>query len=429
MPDEPINVGILGYGVVGSGTYRLLTDNATAIARRAGGPIVVRRVADVDWARQRDVYPPDELRTTDAHEVLDDPDVHIVVEAIGGTTPARDYLLTAIRSGKSVVTSNKELMAKHGSEIMDAAKEARVDVEFEGSAGGAIPVVRSLKESLEVNHITEIIGILNGTTNYILTRMTAEGLAFEDALADAKRLGYAEADPTDDIEGHDAAYKIAILASIAFARRIDIEEVHREGISRVSPEDIRYAAGMGYAIKLLAIAKNGEHDIDVRVHPALVPHSHPLASVNDVFNAVLIRGSACDQIMLYGRGAGGMPTGSAVVADVVSAARNIRHGAAGRVVCTCEGRAHVRPPSEIQTRNYLRLAVKDRPGVIGAIATIFGEERVSIESVVQKGTLGASAEIVWVTHAVAERAFRSALSRIEGLPVVERVCGAIRVES
>jgi homoserine dehydrogenase len=429
MSSDAINVGLLGYGVVGCGAYRVLTDNAASIARRAAGPIIVRRIADIDWQRERDVWPPEGLRTTDAKAVIDDPDVHILVEVIGGTEPAREFVLAAIRRGKSIVTSNKELMAKHGSEILDAAKDAHVDVEFEGSAGGAIPVVRSLKESLEADHITEIVGILNGTTNYILTRMTADGLPFEQALANAKELGYAEPDPTNDIEGHDPAYKIAILASIAFGKRIDIDQVYREGISHIAPEDIDYAEGMGYAIKLLAIAKNGEDDIDVRVHPALLPHDHPLASVNDVFNAVLIRGRACDQIMLYGRGAGGLPTGTAVVADIVSAARNIRHGAAGRVVCTCEGQAAIRPPADVQSRNYLRLAVKDRPGVMGAIATIFGEESVSIESVVQKGSLGDSAEIVWVTHAVTGHAFRSALDRIGKLPVVERICSAIRVEA
>lgn len=428
MEQEQINVGILGYGIVGSGTYRILCGNAESIAQRAGGPVTVTRVADIDWEREREVMPPQALRSTEATDVINDPNVHIVVETIGGVAPAREYVLEAIRSGKGVVTSNKELMAKHGSEILDAAEEVPVDVEFEGSAGGGIPIIRSLKEGLEGNTIHEVVGILNGTTNYILTRMTEGSESFDDALSEAQKLGYAEADPWADVEGDDAAYKIAILAAIAFGKRINIADVPREGITKISPADIRHASEMGYVIKLLAIAKNAGGQIEVRVHPALVPKSHPLAAVSDVFNAVLVRGDAVGDVMLYGRGAGSLPTGSAVVGDIISIARNIRNGAMGRVVCTCQGHATMKPMGDVETRKYVRMAVRDQPGVMGKIATIFGEEKVSINSVIQKRSEGTVAEIVWETHLVAESAFQAALRRISDLDVVVATSSVIRVQ-
>jgi homoserine dehydrogenase len=428
MEQEQINVGILGYGVVGSGAYRILQDNAEGVAQRAGGPVRVTRVADIDWEREREIMPPESLQTAAAAEVISDPNVHIVVETIGGVSPAREYVLEAIGSGKAVVTANKELMAKHGAEILDAAAAVPVDVEFEGSAGGGIPIIRSLKESLEGNTIHEIVGILNGTTNYILTRMSESGESFDEALGEAQKLGYAEADPWADVEGDDAAYKIAILAAIAFGKRINIADVPREGISKITPSDIRYAAEMGYVIKLLAIAKDGGGQTEVRVHPALVPNTHPLAAVSDVFNAVLVRGDAVGDVMLYGRGAGSLPTGSAIVGDIISIARNIRNDSMGRVPCTCRGHAAMRPMGEVETRKYVRMAVRDQPGVMGKIATIFGEEKVSINSVIQKRSEGAVAEIVWETHLVPESAFRTALRRISDLDVVVATSSVIRVQ-
>ncbi|MFQ5808563.1 MAG: homoserine dehydrogenase [Armatimonadota bacterium] len=428
MGCEQINVGILGYGVVGGGAYRILHDNAEAIAQRAGCPVTVTRVADLDWEREREVMPPESAQTTDAAEVINDPNVHIVVETIGGVSPAREYVLEAIGNGKAVVTANKELMAKHGAEILDAAAAAPVDVEFEGSAGGGIPIIRSLKESLEGNTVREIVGILNGTTNYILTRMTEGGESFDEALSQAQALGYAEADPWADVEGDDAAYKIAILAAIAFGKRINIADVPREGISKITPADIQYASEMGYVIKLLAIARDEDGETEVRVHPALVATSHPLGAVGDVFNAVLVRGDAVGDVMLYGRGAGALPTGSAIVGDIISIARNIRNGCMGRVACACQGHATMRPMGEVETRKSVRMAVRDEPGVMGNIATIFGDENVSINSVIQRRSEGEVAEIVWETHLVSESAFQAALRRISDLDVVVATSSVIRVQ-
>lgn len=428
MPNE-VRVGILGFGVVGGGTYQVLTDNAEPIRRRLGCPLTVARVADVDWERPRPITVPDQLRTTDAAAITAADDIDIVVETIGGVSPAREFVLDAIAHGKSVVTSNKELIARHGSEILDAAAAAGVDVEFEGAVAGTIPIIRALKEGLEANRILEVSGILNGTTNYILTRMTQEHLPFAEVLAEAQRLGYAEADPTNDVEGIDAKYKIAILAAIAFGYRVDVDSIYAEGISQVAPADIQYAWEMGYAIKLLASARrvNGGEELDVRVHPALVPHSHPLAQVNGVFNAVWVVGEACGEVMFYGRGAGSLPTGNAVAGDVIDCARNIVAGTRNRVPCTCAGPATLVPMGETRSQTYVRMIVRDRPGVLGSIATILGQEDVSIQSVVQRGTSGEAAEIVWIMHKGEDRKLRSALGAISQLGIVDQVCNVIRV--
>ena len=426
---DSIKVGIIGFGIVGSGTYRTLTCNAESIASRAGVPIVVAKVADIDWSRQRDCDVPAAVRTTDAMAMINDPEIDIVVETIGGVKPALDFVLAAINNGKSVVTPNKELIARHGHEILALAAQKSVDVQFEGSVGGVIPIIRSLKESLEADRIYEVIGIVNGTTNYILTRMTQEGLDFDSALAEAQNLGYAEADPTNDIEGYDARYKIAILAAIAFGMNVSLDDIYVEGITKIAPQDIAYAESMGYVIKLLAIARRGADDrIEARVHPALLRKTHPLANVNGPFNAIFVRGEGCDEIMLYGRGAGGWPTGVAVAGDVLDCARNILRGASGRVLCTCEAPAQVLPMSDIETKSYLRMRVKDRPGVLGSIATIFGTEGVSIASVHQSATDGELAEIVWVTHKNEEKLLQSALDAISRLAIVEEVASSLRVE-
>ncbi len=428
MPREEVRVGILGFGIVGGGTYEVLRRNADSIARRVGVPVRVARIADIDWSRERDMDVPEELRSTDAAEVYAADDIDIVVETIGGVEPATKFVLAAIANGKSVVTSNKEMMAKRGAEILDAAAEAGVDVEFEGAVGGTIPIIRALKESLEANRIEEVTGILNGTTNYILTRMTDEGSDYAEVLADAQALGYAEADPTNDVEGIDAKYKIAILAAIAFGHRISYDDIFSEGITKITAADIDYATEMGYAIKLLATARRTGEQLDVRVHPALVPKQHPLAQVNGVFNAVWVVGDACDEVMLYGRGAGALPTGSAVAGDVLDCARNILSGTRSRVPCTCEGAALLMPMEDVATRNYVRMRVKDRPGVMGSIATIFGQESVSIESVVQRGgSENGLAEIVWIMHEGPERELHSALRAICELGIVDEVCSVLRV--
>ncbi len=427
MRDGIIQIGILGAGVVGGGLYRILQENADHIRRAAEVAIEVAAVCDVDWERPRDFSVPPDLRTTDAYEIINDPDIDIIVEAIGGSEAALDYVTAAIQAGKSVVTPNKEMIARHGERILTLAAQHEVDVQFEGSVGGVIPVLRSLKESLASAQIDQIIGIVNGTTNYILTEMTEAGTRFAEVLAAAQREGYAEADPTADIEGTDAVNKLAILAALAFGARVPVEEIYREGISQITPTDIDYARQMGYVIKLLAIGTRDGDQLELRVHPALLPVQHPLAAVRGVFNAIFISGPECGEVMLYGRGAGALPTGTAVAGDVIDCARNIVHGSQGRTPCSCEGEANLRPMGEIESSAYVRMSVTDQPGVLGRIATLLGRESVSIESVIQKSSGNEVAEIVWVMHKGPERHLQAALRAIEKLDVVEQICSVIRV--
>lgn len=423
-----IQVGLLGLGTVGSGVMQVLEENREAITVKAGGPIQVKRILVRDRNKARAVAVDPDLLTTDVREILDDPEIDIVCELIGGTEVAYRYVCEALSRNKHVVTANKELMARHGHAILAEAAARRLDVYFEGAVAGGIPIIRPLKVDLAANRITRVVGILNGTTNYILTCMATEGKSFSEALAEAQRLGYAEPDPTYDIEGRDAAYKIAILAAIAFRAQVDVDRVFHEGITRISPRDIAYARELGFVIKLLAIARDDGEALDVRVHPALVPQAHPLAAVNGVFNAVLLHGNAVGDVMFFGRGAGARPTGSAVVGDLIEVARNIRFHATGRIPCVCVPGRPMRHITEVCTECYLRMLVADRPGVIAAIAGVLGENQVSIDSVVQKGTQGDAAEIVWVTHPAPEANLRRALSGIERLPVVREVCNVIRVE-
>ena len=430
MSKSEVKVGILGFGIVGCGAYRVLTDNAADIAQRVGVPVTVAQVCDIDWSREREIMPPEAARTSDAYAIINDPDIDIVIETIGGTKPATKFILDAIAAGKCVVTSNKEMMARDGQEILALAAEKGVDVQFEGAVGGVIPIIRALKESLAASRLDNVVGIVNGTTNYILTKMSQEGKQYADVLAEAQALGYAEANPTADVEGIDAANKIAILAAIAFGLRVEVDSVYREGITKLTAQDIRYADRMGYVIKLLAIAKRGEDDeLELRVHPAFLPKAHPLASVNGVFNAIFVHGEACDDVMLYGRGAGSLPTGAAVAGDAVDCARNVLLGATGRVPCTCTGAARVKPIAEVETSVYIRMRVSDRPGVMGTIATIFGQEGVSIQSVIQEASISDGvAEIVWVVHKGPEQHMRNALASIEQLGIVEAIPSVIRVE-
>ncbi len=428
MPSRDINVAILGFGTVGSGTYKVLVEHADEIERRTGCRIKVTKVADLDWTRPRSILPDESIRTTDAMAAVTDPSIDIVVETIGGVKAARELVLAAIEHGKGVATSNKVLMARHGGEILDLAKERGVDVFFEGAVAGGIPLIRPLKESLEANEIRQIMGILNGTTNYILTRMTADGAEFDSALAEAQARGYAEADPTDDVQGHDAAYKIAILAAIAFGSRVPVDQVYREGITGVTQADIRYAREMDRVVKLLAIAKADGEAIQVRVHPTLLPKEHPLAAVGDVFNAVWVYGDAVGEVMFYGRGAGSMPTGSAVASDVIDIARNVARGAMARYSCTCSHHYPLQDIGEVITKYYLRTTVADRPGVLGQMATILGNHAVSIESVIQKGTRGRVAEVVWMTHPVRGDDLLHAVEHLRAVSTVKSVDSVIRVE-
>jgi homoserine dehydrogenase len=360
-------------------------------------------------------------------EVIDDPDVDIVCELMGGSEPAGSLILAAFDRDKPVVTANKELLSTRGRELFDASDAKGLDLYFEAAVAGGIPLVRPLKESLTGERLTRIIGIVNGTTNYVLTRMSEDGKSFAEALGEAQRLGYAEADPTSDVAGHDAAAKCAILASIAFNARVVAGDVYREGIGTVTTEDIEFARRLGYVVKLLAIAELHEERIAARVHPAMIPSDHPLAAVREAFNGVFVEGPNVGELMFYGRGAGGEPTATAVVGDLVSVARNLLAGTRG-VGCTCFLERTVRPMSEMEGQYYILLRVEDRPGVLAEIASVFGRNEVSIKSVWQEGT-GADAQLVFVTHRAREGSFQQAVTELGGVRAVEEVRSILRVEA
>ncbi len=426
MSSDELRIGLLGCGTVGSAVVRLLRTNGEEIRRRIGTSLRVTRVAVAHPEKSRGLLFDPGVLTGDAEEVVADARVDVVAEVMGGVEPARTLLLDAIERGKSVVTANKQLIARHGPELFTAAARAGVDLRLEASVGGGLPVIQPLKESLAANRILEVTGILNGTTNYILTKMAEEGWEFGQALEDAQRRGFAEADPTDDIDGHDAAAKLAILATIAFHMPVRADDVYREGIRRISPQDIEFARELGFTVKLLAIARELQGRVEAHVHPAFVPRAHPLAAIRNELNAVFVRGDFAGEVMTVGRGAGGEPTASAVVADLIDVARNHRAGAHGRVGWSTLAPRPLRPMEETASPFYLVMQVTDRPGVFARIATIFGEEGVSIASVVQKSR-GQIADIVMVTHTALEAQMRRVLSRIEGLDVVRTVRNAIRV--
>jgi homoserine dehydrogenase len=422
---DRVRVGILGCGNVGSALVRLLDENADLISRRAGVRLEPLRIAVRNLSKERDVTLAPGILTNDAESVVTDPDVDLVVETIGGVEPARTLLLTALKSGKPVVTANKELLANFGEELFEAAESAGVDLLFEASVAGGIPLMRPLRESLAGERIRRVMGIVNGTTNYILTRMTEEGSSFAEALGEAQELGYAERDPTADIEGFDAAAKAAIIASIAFGARVVAGDVYREGITQVSGDDIAAAHELGYVVKLLAVADEVDGHVGVRVHPAMVPADHPLASVRGSYNAVFIEGDAVGQLMLLGRGAGGGPTASAVLGDIIDAAKNLRSGSRGATV----GQLHkvpIQPIDETSSQFYVSLDAADRPGVLAKIANVFGTHHVSIQSMQQKGK-GAEARLIFVTHLAREASMTATIHEVRELDVVERVGSVLRV--
>ncbi|GAB6274180.1 MAG: homoserine dehydrogenase [Peptococcaceae bacterium] len=423
-----IKIGLLGLGTVGQGTYRILTGNKDNLTQKVGAEIKVTRILVRDLAKDRGLELDPALLTKDYDDILEDPEIEIVVELIGGLNPALNYVLSALDRGKSVVTANKDLLALHGKELFEAAAAGNADLLFEGSVAGGIPVIRPLKQCLAANQIKEVIGIINGTTNYILTKMSYQGFDFAQALSEAQELGYAEKDPAADIEGLDAARKIAILASIAFNTRVSINDVYAEGITRITARDINYARELNCAVKLLGMAKETPEGVEVRVHPALIPQGHPLAAVKGVFNAIFIRGDAAGDAMFYGQGAGALPTGSAVVADIMDAARYRLYKVPGIIKCTCYAQKPIKPIGEVECKYYLRLIVDDRPGVLASIAYAFGDKKVSLASVIQKFTLDQQAEIVLVTHRVKEKNFRAALNIVSQLSAVKKVCNYIRVE-
>ena len=425
---KPIKVAMLGCGTVGTQVARLLTDQAEDFAARIGARVELTGIAVRRPNKHREV--PAELLTTDADSLVES-DVDVVVEVVGGIEPVRSLLLKALRAGKSVVTANKALLAEHGPELYAAADASGADIYFEAAVAGAIPLLRPLRESLAGDRITRVMGIVNGTTNYILSAMSATGAGYAETLEEASRLGYAEADPTADVDGFDAASKAAILASLAFHTRVTAGDVHREGISAVTSADIAAARGLGRTVKLLAICErvadaDGVESVAVRVHPAMIPNSHPLASVGGAFNAVFVEADAAGQLMFYGQGAGGAPTASAVLGDLVAVARNLVAGGRGpRESAYAE--LPVRPMGQASTRYHISLDVADRPGVLSQVAAVFAEHDVSIAVVRQEGR-PVDASLVVVTHAASDAALRGTVDKIAGLPVVREVVSVMRVE-
>lgn len=425
MTSPTVRVGVLGCGIVGGSLVQLLLEHGDSIAARTGMRLELTRIAVRNTAKERQVALPPGLLTHDTESVATADDVDVVVETIGGIEPARSVILAALKAGKPVVTANKELLANVGAELFEAAATAGVDLLFEAAVGGGIPLIRPLRESLAGERITRVMGIVNGTTNYILTRMTEGGASYADALSEAQSLGYAEGDPTADVEGFDAAAKLAILASIAFGARVVAGDVYREGIRDLTPADIDFARRMGFVVKLLAIAERVQDDaIAVRVHPAMLPTTHPLASVRESFNAVFIEGEAVGDLMLYGRGAGGMPSASAVLGDLIDAAHNLRAGNTGRTASM--GRAAIHPIEELRSQYYLDIEVADRPGVLAAVASAFGEHGVSIRSMEQQG-LGDEARLIFITHMALERDMQATLAALRDLDAVDRVGSMLRV--
>lgn len=424
--DKIVQIGLLGFGTVGTGVVRVLTDNSQLIAQRAGTAITIKKILVRDLKKKRTLSTTAEL-TTDPAEVIGDPEIDVVVELLGGEEPARTLMLEALNQGKHVVTANKDVMAKYGRELFEAAEKNNVNLLFEASVGGGIPIIRPLKRCLAANRISEVMGIVNGTTNYMLDKMTAEGMDFATVLAEAQAKGYAEADPTADVGGLDAARKIAILASIAFGTRVRLDDVSAEGITKIEPEDIDYGRELGYVIKLLAIAQETDKGVNARVHPAFIPTTHPLAAVRDAFNAIFIRGDAVGEAMFYGRGAGSLPTASAVCADIMEAARDIVHNSSNRILCTCFEEKRISPISEMESPYYIRLLAEDKPGVMAAIAGAVGAQQVSLNSVIQKRRVGTRAEIVLITYKVKDEDLQLAVQTLSGLSVVNKVSTVIRV--
>jgi len=423
-----VRVGLIGLGTVGSGVVEILQRHAADFQRRAGVDVQLVRFADRTTSRFADLGLPAAACSDDWHDVIDDDSVEVVIELIGGTGVAKEVVLAALAAGKSVVTANKALMATAGEEVMEAAEAVGVDIAFEASVGGGIPIIGPLKHSLTSNEIQAVMGIVNGTTNYMLTRMAENGLDYATALAEAQAKGFAEADPTADVDGLDAAAKIAILSSIAFNSRVVMSQVHAEGIRSLAPEDLAYADEMGYTIKLLALARRMPDGIDIRVHPTMIRKSHPLASVNGVYNAIYVIGDAVGETMFFGEGAGSLPAASAVVGDLVEVARRIQTGCAPVVGCTCTETLPIRDMADLETEYFIRLEVADQPGVLAAVATVFGSHGVSIGSVIQKRAEGGVAQIVYVTHLAREAAVRAALAEIESLEVTSSIASIIRVE-
>ena len=432
---KSINIGLLGFGTVGTGVVKILQQNSGVIGKRLGAKLNLKWIADLDIERDRGVKVDKNILTKDASKVLNDPEVNIVIELIGGYEPAKSFILQALKNKKHVVTANKALLAKNGSEIFETASKNNVDIGFEASVGGGIPIIRAIKEGFTANNIQSVYGIVNGTCNYILSKMSDEGRQFDEVLKEAQALGFAEANPSLDIDGIDSAHKVTILSSIAFGVRVDFDKVYTEGISRITPIDINFAREFGYRIKLLAITKRSNNEIEVRVHPTMVKEDNPISKVNGVLNAIEVTGDAVGENMLIGRGAGDMPTGSAVVGDVIEISRNILNGGVNRVsplsfLPKYIEDAKIKNISNIISEYYIRFSVLDKPGVLSKISGVLGNNSISISSVIQKGRgEKGGVPLVVMTHSAKEKDIQKALSEIDKLDVVLDKSVLIRVEN
>lgn len=426
---EVIKVGILGLGTVGTGVVKLLEGQKDDLIWKVGCKLEIAKILVNDINKKRNIDVNKSLLTDKWEDIITDPEIQIIIEVMGGIEPAKTYILSALEAGKHVITANKDLMAEYGKELFDTANKHNLDLAFEASVAGGIPIIRPLKQCLAGNNISEILGIINGTTNYILTKMANENVDFDTALKEAQKLGYAEADPRADIEGYDAARKLAILASIAFHSRVTLNDVYTEGISGLSIVDINYAKELGFVVKLVGVARNTPDGIDARVHPMFIPNIHPLASVSHSFNAVFVKGNAIGEAMFYGRGAGELPTASAVMGDIIDVARNIVHNCTGRIACTCYFQNAHKTIENIITKYYIRMQVSDKPGVLASIAGVFGNHDVSLATVIQKHRSENMAEIVVITDDVQEKHINDALQIIKGLSIVTEISSLFRVYS
>lgn len=422
---KKIKIGLLGLGTVGTGVYKLIGRRADSMEKTIGAELEIKKILVHNMNKKRDGIDPS-LLTDDWREIVEDDEIQIIVEVMGGMEPAKTIILEALRAGKNVVSANKDLIAEEGRILLDTAQENGKDFLFEAAVAGGIPIIRPLKQCLAANEISDVLGIVNGTTNYILTKMFEDGMEFEDALRQAQELGYAEADPTADVEGLDAGRKAAIMASIAFHSRVVFSDVYTEGITKITAADIEYAREFDSVIKLLGVARSTETGIEVGVYPMMIGKDHPLASVRDSFNAVFIHGDAVDDAMFYGRGAGEMPTASAVVGDVIDAARDLAYGCTGRISCTCYRQIPVKDFGEVENKFFLRMQVENRPGVLAQIACVFGEHNVSIARVVQKNARKDQAELVIVTEKVKEKHMKNALGELGGMDSISEISSVIR---
>lgn len=427
--EKSINIGLLGTGTVGSGVIKVLEDNGADIAKRVGREVKIAKILVRNPEKAKELSGRYEV-TDNFEDIVNDENIDIIVELIGREYPAKEYLASAIEHNKSVVTANKDVLAKYGKELFALAEKHKVDFMFEGAVGGGIPIIRPLKSCLAANKITSVMGIVNGTTNYMLTKMSQDKMDYNDVLKQAQEMGYAESDPTADVGGLDAARKLVILASIAFNTRMSLDDVMVEGIDGLDLCDIEYAHELGYTVKLLAIGKHDDKNgISLCVRPTMLPLKHPLASVNDVYNAIFVTGDAIGQAMFMGKGAGSLPTASAVCGDIVDVARNMVHNAMARINCTCFEEKHLCSLENMMSPCYIRLHVMDKPGVLAAIAAAFGAQNVGIKKVIQKEMVGDElAEIVLMTYDVSELNLQMAVQTLKALPIVSKVCSVLHVE-